>query len=345
MHKNKINGKVYIGQTKQRLEHRWDNGNGYVSCTYFYKAIQKYGWDNFEHKVLKEHLSKEEADFEEISLIAYYNSNNPKYGYNISAGGAGNPVIKYKNIYKYDLDGNFVCKINDITEIPKSQQPAVRQCCDEKIHYAYGYQWKLYHMDKIEPIRSRGELHASNMVYQYDVCGNFINRYPSIKIAAEENHIGVSGISKCCRKKQKTYQGFQWSYNYKDKIEPIEILYIYKFDLAGKYVERFISINEASRITKIRNSSISNCISGNIDTAGGFIWRRLPENYDITQPIKFEHRKWTAVVLIDNKGNDIKKYVSISSAAKDLDINDPSAISKVCKGISKTVQGYRFRYA
>lgn len=47
MHRNKINGKSYIGQTFQKPEERWKNGAGYKSCTYFYAAIQKYGWNNF----------------------------------------------------------------------------------------------------------------------------------------------------------------------------------------------------------------------------------------------------------------------------------------------------------
>ena len=35
-------GKVYIGQTCQKPEHRWDNGKGYKSG-YFASAIKKYG--------------------------------------------------------------------------------------------------------------------------------------------------------------------------------------------------------------------------------------------------------------------------------------------------------------
>ena len=54
LHRNKINNKVYIGQTIQSPEERWKNGNGYKGCYYFYNAIQKYGWDNFEHIILEQ---------------------------------------------------------------------------------------------------------------------------------------------------------------------------------------------------------------------------------------------------------------------------------------------------
>ena len=41
MHKNKINGKIYIGQTCQEPERRWMNGEGYKTQSLFYNAIKK----------------------------------------------------------------------------------------------------------------------------------------------------------------------------------------------------------------------------------------------------------------------------------------------------------------
>ena len=60
VHINKINHKKYIGITKQKPEDRWGkNGENYKESPHFYAAIQKYGWDNFEHIILKENLTKE----------------------------------------------------------------------------------------------------------------------------------------------------------------------------------------------------------------------------------------------------------------------------------------------
>ena len=61
IHTNKLNGKKYVGQTCQRPEKRWNNGKGYKLETYFGKAIKKYGWDNFEHEIVAENLTKEET--------------------------------------------------------------------------------------------------------------------------------------------------------------------------------------------------------------------------------------------------------------------------------------------
>ena len=87
MHRNKINNKVYIGQTCQKPEKRWNCGRGYNTSPRFYNAILKYGWDNFEHIILYTGLTLEQANFYEKQLIRQYNATNEEYGYNISSGG------------------------------------------------------------------------------------------------------------------------------------------------------------------------------------------------------------------------------------------------------------------
>ena len=85
IHKNKINNKVYVGQTCQKPEQRWRKGEGYKTCNQFYTAIKKYGWDNFEHIILEKNLSLEEANEKEAYYINYYDSY--KNGYNATLGG------------------------------------------------------------------------------------------------------------------------------------------------------------------------------------------------------------------------------------------------------------------
>ena len=86
-HKNKINGKIYIGITMQKPEQRWRYGKGYKTSPHFYAAIQKYGWDNFEHNILFQNLTKEKACKKEQELIAKFNSINREFGYNSTSGG------------------------------------------------------------------------------------------------------------------------------------------------------------------------------------------------------------------------------------------------------------------
>lgn len=79
--------KVYIGITSQVPKNRWAGGSGYKKCPRFYNAIKKYGWENFEHRILSAGLRKEEAEIEEIRLIKLFQSNDPAHGYNIENGG------------------------------------------------------------------------------------------------------------------------------------------------------------------------------------------------------------------------------------------------------------------
>ena len=51
VHTNKINGKKYVGQSSNIVE-RWRNGGkNYFSSIKFFRAIQKYGWENFTHEI------------------------------------------------------------------------------------------------------------------------------------------------------------------------------------------------------------------------------------------------------------------------------------------------------
>jgi len=88
-HENRLNGKLYFGITKTSLYLRFRNGNGYKKQI-FGRAIEKYGWDKFNHIVLLENISKETACECEKYLIAKYNTTDPNYGYNITKGGEGN---------------------------------------------------------------------------------------------------------------------------------------------------------------------------------------------------------------------------------------------------------------
>lgn len=82
------NIKRYIGCTSQSPERRWKNG----TCSYkgrFLEAIKQYGWDNFEHKVIVDGLTEEEALSIEALLIDYFKAYDPEHGYN---------VCRYSNI-------------------------------------------------------------------------------------------------------------------------------------------------------------------------------------------------------------------------------------------------------
>jgi len=98
---NKVNGKLYVGQTrcqfsKRKREHINDAniGRGYK----LENAINKYGKDNFIWEILYETENIEELDPKEIFFIQKYKANNKKYGYNSTEGGEGSYIRTPKTI-------------------------------------------------------------------------------------------------------------------------------------------------------------------------------------------------------------------------------------------------------
>lgn len=88
MHTLKIDGRKYIGVTGQEPARRWrPNGAGYKLQSYFWNAIQKYGWDNFKHEILFEELAWEQASLKEQALIKLFNTTDHKFGFNLTLGG------------------------------------------------------------------------------------------------------------------------------------------------------------------------------------------------------------------------------------------------------------------
>ena len=89
------NGKKYIGITCKSPNGRWEGGTGYSAKTQpvMYNAIQKYGWENVEHKILYQGLTYEKAIEMEKQLIAQHKTNCKRYGdafgYNMTDGGEG----------------------------------------------------------------------------------------------------------------------------------------------------------------------------------------------------------------------------------------------------------------
>jgi hypothetical protein len=84
--KNKLNGKSYVGQTRN-MKRRISVHKASTECKYIHNAIRKYGIDNFDVETIE--VSDAEANVHEINLIQRLNTLAPN-GYNIQPGGEGN---------------------------------------------------------------------------------------------------------------------------------------------------------------------------------------------------------------------------------------------------------------
>lgn len=169
MHRNKINNKKYIGQTCD-IAKRWEYcGCHYENSSKFYKALIKYGWDNFDHIILKDELSLEEANFWESYYINYYNT--IENGYNIRSGGSNGILSKeQKEKIKKSNKQTWLKKIEKI-----GKDNYVKQC----------------------------QKAQKNVTSKKVMCIETQKIYDSISEASRETHIAVSGISRVCQGKRQ----------------------------------------------------------------------------------------------------------------------------------------------
>lgn len=89
--RNKLNNKLYIGQTVNSFNQRYNGVNWWDNThnNHLKNAVNKYGIENFEiDKEFDVACSKEELDKLEDMYIKIYDTINQKFGYNKKFGGA-----------------------------------------------------------------------------------------------------------------------------------------------------------------------------------------------------------------------------------------------------------------
>lgn len=100
---NKINNKIYIGQSKdiekRWINHRSDANNIHSHCYNYplYRAFRKYGLENFDFQVIEE-CSVEELNKKEQYWITYYDSFFNGYNQTFGGDSSSNTINKEKII-------------------------------------------------------------------------------------------------------------------------------------------------------------------------------------------------------------------------------------------------------
>ena len=163
IHTNKLNGKKYIGITRQDPRRRWQNGFGYEN-TYFGKAVKKYGWDGFFHEVIAFGLTKQQACDMEIALIALHRTNNRCFGYNISDGGntcdvlqgkSGEDHPNHQRVKMIDKDTKEVLRIfgaqSEAARIMGINRKGITKACLGIVATYKGYIWEYVDKDCKKP--------------------------------------------------------------------------------------------------------------------------------------------------------------------------------------------------
>lgn len=199
LHINKINGKIYVGQTCKTPRARWQNGTGYRTQTHFWASICKYGWDNFEHRIVASDLTQREANLIEKMLIERLDTMNPEKGYNKDSGGNGRRFVSEETRRKISL--SHIGEKNPMYGKHMSEEN--KQVCRER--------WK----GSNNPIigKTGKDAHHITPVYKRDKETNeIICKYDTMQQAEDDTGAAHSNIVRCCTGSRKTAAGFRWSY-------------------------------------------------------------------------------------------------------------------------------------
>ena len=262
---NDNNNKIYIGQTSISVKNRWSHHlYDYIKYdTPLYRAMKKYGAASFHIETIEE-CNDENLNDREIYWIQYYNSYIS--GYNATPGGTSvqsgnmNKLIDDKKIKQLWDEGY---SISDIKNMLQCAKITVQDHLKDYENYS------------IEEAILRGKTSSSlkrgREILQYDLNNNFIQSFPSIKVAAEKCQLQPANIRKCANGERKRCGNYKWKYannNIKNKKQTK----IYQYDLQHHLINIFNNKLEASKATGCDNSGISKVCNGKAKTCGGYIW-------------------------------------------------------------------------
>ena len=129
---------------------------------------------------------------------------------------------------------------------------------------------------------------------------------------------------------------------------------INQYDLDGNLIKQWDNFKELE-LNGFERGSIWRVCSKKSNSKGiisktykGFQWRYSDDCEDIKpykRPSKYreDSKSFRKIALVDDCGNVLKIYLSLSEAARELSLNT-SAISMVCQGKYKQTKGYKFKY-
>jgi group I intron endonuclease len=122
-------------------------------------------------------------------------------------------------VSSYDLFGKKIKTYNSISSASRDTGIAkhiICKICKKNPLYnkSKNITWRYGNENIITDISFRKTGKTSKIVCKYDLFGNFICEYKTMKIASENNNITVAGISAVCRGIRKTAMGFIWKYKH-----------------------------------------------------------------------------------------------------------------------------------
>lgn len=210
---NNINQHKYIGQSKC-IEHRWKEHkyNAYNKNQHYnfaiYQAIRKYGIENFSFLILEE-CTEEELDKKEIYWIEYYNTFKGE-GYNMTSGGQG-----FSNSLDIDLKEvqrlwNNGLAVKEIIEYYSCHPSTIRKILQQCPNYSEEEARIRGGLKAREQIAKENTNYYNKSIIQYDLEGNIINSFPSLKAIKRELNFDSKAIKNCIEGKSFSSHNYRW---------------------------------------------------------------------------------------------------------------------------------------
>ena len=266
------NNKAYIGIAKGTPSHRWGtNGKKYKqdSQPVFYNAIQKYGWDGFEHIIWATGLEHNEAKHIEKMLIALFRTNcrkykNPEYGYNETDGGDGSigRVVSLETRAK-------ISRAHKGKKLSKEQREKISLTLTGRPSPTKGRRMS-------EETREKMSKSHTGMVFTEEHRKN-------LSIANQKETAGFHNHKHTEETKQKQREAtaarnatLEWKLNNRLKLSKPVV----QCTIENKIIKVWSWVKGASDALNILRSGIIRCCQGERRTSGSFVWYYL---YDQTQ--------------------------------------------------------------
>lgn len=290
---NKVNSKVYIGQTKASVKERFAehlrcarNLNG-GSCL-LYRAMRKHGVENFSVEIIecvcadsKENL-RERLNEREIFYIKNRSSYKPS-GYNMTPGGDNPPLADLISVIKVSDCGVVLAVYDSIAEAARMNginKNTIQHALNSVSHFSSDFYWYMkddFDNVDIGHIIGRQTRTDITSVYCFSLAGEFIKLYESVSNAERETGVNHSKICAVCSGCRKSAGGYLWSYtstppsyrpqDYTNRCKPVM-----QMTLDGTPMNEFASATDAARKLELQSSLITACCKGRRKSTGGYRW-------------------------------------------------------------------------
>jgi group I intron endonuclease len=242
-------GKSYIGQTYHHVERRFKaHQKGSSECVAIYRAIQKYGWENFKKDWYE--CPDEDLNFDEELLVREMETLAPG-GYNLREGGGNRG------------------KMSDETRRKMSEAQQ-----GEK-HYLYG----KTHKEGTKKKMSNAHQGEKNHMYGKLMSEESKRKMSDAKRGENHPNYGKPLSDETKRKISGAQQGEKNHMYGKTGEKNPGSKKVYQYDLDGILIGSFGSCAEASRYLgkKDGSANISTCANGKSKTADSFGWSYTPQ--------------------------------------------------------------------